>query len=244
MKELLALRNVTKRFGGLTALDGVNLEIRAGEIVGLIGPNGAGKSTLVGVVTGFVPPTAGRVYFKGVDITGWPPYRIARLGLRRTFQGANAFRGLSLEENILLGAAGAPWTADLRLEARSMLSRMGLNPEAEPSAFTAGQLRLLAVGRALMARPELLLLDEPAAGLSEPEVELLRSLILDAHRRGTTLLVIEHNVGFVFSLCQRILVLDLGRLIAEGPPVEVGKNPRVVEAYLGIGWGEMSGWRT
>lgn len=244
MSGLLVVDRVTKRFGGITALDGVSFRLQAGETVGLIGPNGAGKSTLIGVVSGFIPPTVGRVHFGGVDITGWPPHRVANLGLRRTFQAANVFHGLNLEENVLIGAAGLSWSAQLRGEARRILESLRLEPKAYPAALTAGQLRLLAVARALVARPRLVMLDEPAAGLSGAELELLGKLLERFRLDGTTVLLIEHNVSLVFAHCNRVLVLDLGRLIVDGPPAQVAMDRRVVEAYLGTGWEGVVAWPT
>ncbi|MBX9824633.1 MAG: ABC transporter ATP-binding protein [Xanthobacteraceae bacterium] len=248
---ILSLEGVTRRFGGLVAVDAVDLEVSAGGVTAVIGPNGAGKTTLFNLVSGFQTPDAGRVLFAGEDITGRPPEQIASAGLIRTFQLVQLFQNLSVLENIQVGChlhtAGGVWSALLRsprtrraeqeveARARELLGFVGLDAaaDAEASALAYGQQRLLEIARSLAARPRLLLLDEPAAGLSVDETKRLSGVIRDIAARGTTVLLIEHDMKLVMNTADRIAVLDFGRKIAEGPPAAVRENPAVVAAYLG-----------
>jgi len=242
--------HVTKRFGGLAALDAVSLTIGAGEVRGLIGPNGAGKTTLVNVLSGVLRPTAGSISFAGGEIAGSPPYRIARLGIRRTFQTLRIFPELSVLENVAVGyhahTAAETWDALLgtrraareerltRERAREALALVGLkaDPDLPAGALAYGQQRLLEIARAVVAAPRLLLLDEPAAGMNPAECDHLLGLIRRL-QQGITLLVIEHRMDLIMEACDRITVLSYGRNLAEGTPAEIQTNAAVVEAYLG-----------
>jgi branched-chain amino acid transport system ATP-binding protein len=252
---LLSLQGVTRRFGGLVAVDAINLNVAEGGVTAVIGPNGAGKTTLFNLISGFREPNAGRIVFAGEDITTRPPEKIAALGLIRTFQLVQLFQNLSVLENIQVGChlhtrGGAlsalarsrgTRTAEREVEARAreLLDFVGLEgaAETEASALAYGQQRLLEIARALAAKPKLLLLDEPAAGLSTDESKRLSATIRAIAERGTTVLLIEHDMKLVMNTADTIAVLDFGRKIAEGAPAEVRENPAVVAAYLGVGQG-------
>ncbi|MFB3817011.1 MAG: ABC transporter ATP-binding protein [Candidatus Methylomirabilales bacterium] len=237
----LAVEAVTKRFGGLTALDGVSLAVRPGEVVGLIGPNGAGKTTLFNVVSGIEPPTAGRVVFAGETISHVPPHAIARRGLARTFQIVRPFPGLNVLENLAVGGlSNAVFDlrgelAEARARAREVAERVGLRAwlDREAATLPHGSLKRLEIGRAIMMRPALLLLDEPFAGLGGHEVDEVSEVIAGLAAQGLTLVIIEHKLRALMRLVQRVVVLNFGRVIAEGPPREVAARPAVREAYLG-----------
>jgi len=249
---LLALSNVTKRFGGLVAVDNVTVSVPESGVTAVIGPNGAGKTTLFNVISGFAAPDRGRVVFGGVDITGLPPERIAAQGLARTFQLVQLFGALSAFENIKAGChlhtRGGLMAALLRLphtrhrereveeEARRLLAFVGLSGNADiPAAnLPYGRQRLLEIARALATRPKLLLLDEPAAGLNSAETTRLSDTIRKIAGGGAKVLLIEHDMKLVMSTADHIVVLDFGRKIAEGAPDEVRRDPAVVAAYLGV----------
>lgn len=235
--ESLRALDVSRSFAGLVALAEVTLDLHRHEVVGLIGPNGAGKSTLVNVMTGYDAPDRGRVEVGGVDITGWAPHLLGREGLSRTFQQGHAFSGLSVRENIEVSALGVGATVrDARQTAGRLLGLLGLEDVADRGAHTLphGRERKLGVARALATSPRFVLLDEPAAGLNEGEIpefaEVIRS-VRDDHEAGV--LLIDHNVSLIMSACDRIHVLDQGRMIAHGTPHEISRDPEVATAYLG-----------
>jgi branched-chain amino acid transport system ATP-binding protein len=250
---LLSLQSVTRRFGGLVAVDAIDLEVANGGVTAVIGPNGAGKTTLFNVISGFQTPNAGRIVFADEDITARPPEAIAAAGLVRTFQLVQLFQHLSVLENIQVGfhlhTEGGVVSALLRsrrtreaereieAQARELLGFVGLEAaaEAEASTLAYGQQRLLEIARSLAARPRLLLLDEPAAGLSAEESKRLSAAIRAIAERGITVLLIEHDMKLVMNTADTIVVLDFGRKIAEGPPATVRESPAVIAAYLGVG---------
>ncbi len=247
----LEVQGVTVRFGGLTALDGVSLTAVPGQVTGIIGPNGAGKTTLLNVLCGFVRPESGTIRFGGRELTGLRPHRLAGLGIARTLQGVGLFGGLSVVENVMVGAtvharagfwsalAGAPRSdrdeRRLRERALAALDQVGAaeHAEARPDTLAFGVRKRVALARALAARPRLLLLDEPASGLSEQELPELGGLI-SGLADDATLVVIEHRMDLMMSVCDTITVLDFGKVIATGTPSQVQADPAVTAAYLGI----------
>jgi ABC-type branched-subunit amino acid transport system ATPase component/ABC-type branched-subunit amino acid transport system permease subunit len=246
---LLVVERLMKRFGGLEAVNEVGFDVAAGEIVGLIGPNGAGKSTVFNLITGALPADDGRVLFLGRDITGFSQRRIADAGIARTFQHVKLRASMSLLDNVLLGTylrtasgfvAGAlrldrSEEARARFEAMRQLERVGLgaHPDDPAGGLPLGRQRILEVARALAADPALIILDEPAAGLSRPEKVALAGLLRALRKEGVTVLLVEHDVEFVMGLVDRIVVMDFGSKLVEGTPASVRADPRVQEAYLG-----------
>ncbi len=238
MSALLELTGVTRRFGGLRAVSDVTLSIAQGEVVGLIGPNGAGKTTLVNVVTGVHPASAGSVRFLGEDITRLRPYQAARRGIARTFQIVQPFPGRTVLENVAAAAmvaGGVAYGDAAREEALQHLRFVGLAEVADKSAaaLTLAMRKRLEFAKGLAMRPKLLLLDEVNAGLNAAEVEQALELIRAIAARGVTVLIIEHLMKVVLSLCTRIAVLHHGELIAEGAPQAIIEDERVIQAYLG-----------
>jgi len=233
---MLTLERVTKRFGGLTAVREVSLEVRAGDLLGIIGPNGAGKTTLFNVIAGYYRPDEGRVAFDGRDVTGRPAHEIARLGLTRTFQIVKPFGNLSVLDNVMIGALTRRTSIRAaRADAERVVEICGLAPHtaARARALPLALRKRLEVARALATRPRLLLLDEVMSGLNPTELVAMIDLIRQLHADGLTLIVIEHVMAAMMRLAQRIVMLHHGEKLAEGTPREIAADRRVIDAYLG-----------
>jgi branched-chain amino acid transport system ATP-binding protein len=244
---VLRVNGLSVSFGGVRALDDVDLEVREGELVGLIGPNGAGKTTLVDAVTGFVH-FSGAVELDGRDIGRLPPYERARLGLGRTWQSTDLFDDLDVRENLTVASgrsasvdgvrdASPPLPVDGAGEVDATLGMVGLDvsTEAMPSQLSQGQRKLVGIARALASRPRLLCLDEPAAGLDTNESQLLGQRLRELANHGQSTLLIDHDMGLVLSICDRVVVLEFGKVIADDAPDVVRRDPNVISAYLGGG---------
>lgn len=246
---LLEVKNISRNFGGLAALSEVSFGVGSGDIVGVIGPNGAGKTTLFNVITGFFPPKEGQIIFDSEDITKLKPHQVSRRGIIRTFQADILFRELTVQQNVLAGlhirASGlnprhiffSPSTipkSETRM-ADEILETVGLTQFKDYLAgdLPHGHQRMLGIGVALAAEPKLLLLDEPVTGMNLDEIRVVIELIHTLRGKGLTTLIVEHNIKTVMDICQRVIVLNFGRKIAEGSPEEVRRNEDVIEAYLG-----------
>ena len=248
---MLSLSQVSKRFGGLTVLQDVSFEVPAGSVFGLIGPNGAGKTTVFNLITGLLAPSGGGIELAGRSLLGLKPHQITRRGLARTFQNIRIFKDMTLLENVIVGMHAQldysvpGWLFALpgfraresqaREKALELLSWVGLSAKASDVAdnLSYGDQRKLELARALATEPKLLLLDEPVAGMNTAEKVELMAQIAQIAKRGYTIFMIEHDMRFVMGLCDRIAVLNFGRIIAEGSPDEIKRNPDVIEAYLG-----------
>lgn len=248
---ILEVRGLSKRYLGLTAVDNLSFEVEAGTMVGMIGPNGSGKSTTIDCISGFQPADGGQWFLDGHEMTGLPPHRIARAGLTRTFQAVRAYDELTLLENLCVAVQendSVGWLQALgrgsllrRAEAaaqargRDLIATVGLADytDAPAAILSYGQRKLLTIAASMMARPKLVVLDEPVAGVNPTMIRHIEQVIHKLNAEGVTLLLIEHNIDFIMSLCRRVIVLESGRKIADGPPDLIRSDPHVIAAYLG-----------
>lgn len=250
---MIETRGMTKNFGGLRAVSDLNLKVDEGEIVGLIGPNGAGKTTIFNLLSGFLRPTSGQILFEGNDITRQPAYRRVKLGMARTFQLIRVFRDFTISRNMIAASHLHPKIGffeavfdlpgyhrkerQMTEENTRILQFLGLENEKDQVArnLSHGYQQLLGIALALATHPKLLLLDEPLAGMSPGEIDRTLAIIRQIRERGTTILLIEHNMAAVMDICDRLVVLNFGQEIANGSPDEVSRNHDVIQAYLGVG---------
>ena len=240
MSALLEVSGISKHFGGLHAVRDVSFSVAPAEVVGILGPNGAGKTTLYNLLTGFIPPDSGSILFKGRELRGMAPYRIAGMGISRTFQLCRPFVGMTVYENVIVGGLGAHGSGGGALNARAhaLLGQVGLAGKEglRVEALSYGDQRRLEIARALAAKPALLLLDEPFAGLGSGEIADLSGLIRSVHaEEGLTVMLIEHKLREFMRLVGRVIALDFGEIIAEGLPEDIVRHPAVIEAYIGRG---------
>ncbi|MEM3421052.1 MAG: ABC transporter ATP-binding protein [Candidatus Hadarchaeum sp.] len=236
---ILETREIVKKFGGIVALNNVNIEIEKGKITGLIGPNGAGKSTLLNVISGFLKPDHGSVVFKGRDVTGWLPHRICSLGLARTFQIVKPFLNFTVEESLLIGTLKKRSGSEAQELIDHVLEYFELDElrSKRCKELNVTQLKRLELARAMTTEPELLLLDEPGAGLNPSEASKFMKMIREINRKKKiTILIIEHVMPIIMGLCENVYVLHYGEIIAKGCPRSVCKNKQVINAYLGEKW--------